>query len=253
MNLLGSLRSEILKTKRTASYYLTLIAAAATPFMFLIFVCLDGLSPDERKDPLNAIFKRFEMTGMAIFPIFVILICTLMPQLEYRNNTWKQVFASPQAKSNVFIAKLLNIQLLILVFLVANYLFMFLVAIVTHFIFPELNILHQPLNWNRLLLNGVNAYVSLLAVVAIQFWLGLRFKNFIVPIAVGLSLWIAGTLMVVGYYTSSARYFPYSFPAFSNLPQYRSQLEQVLWTSAGYAVLIFILAFADFRRIRMKA
>ena len=253
MALIKTFRSEILKTKRTASFYFTLIAAAATPFLFFIFVTLDGFEPGEEKDPFNAIFNRFQMTGLVIFPLFVILICTLLPQLEYRNNTWKQVFASPQTKANVFVAKFLNIHLLMWVFLIANFLLMFLVAVSTHFVFPDLNILSQPLNVQRILANYLNAYMSLLAIVSMQFWLGLRFKNFIVPIAIGFGLWLAGTLIILEYHSPYGIYFPYSFHVFANFSQYKSQLNQAEWSSAGYAVLFLGLSFIDFRRMRMNA
>jgi hypothetical protein len=252
MNLLISLRSEILKTKRTAAFYFTLVGAAVIPFTFLLNVLMDGIE-DTRKDPLNSIFKLgAEMNGLVIFPMFVILICTLLPQIEYRNNTWKQVLTSPQSKANVFIAKFLNIHLLIVVFLVANLLFMSLTVVAAHFIDPTLNLLSHPLNGARIVVNTLNAYVTILGVCAIQFWIGLRFKNFIVPIAIGLALWLTGTLMVFEYKSSFANYFPYSFHVFSVYPKVKSGLNQVAWASAGYAALALIVGFLDFRTRRMN-
>src|SRR5688500_17806722 len=104
MNLGISLRSELLKT-RAASFYLTLVAAAAGPVVYLLNIIFDeGEIDPSQKDPLNAIFKILsDMNGTALFPLFIILICTMLPQMEYRNNTWKQLFASPQTKGNVFL------------------------------------------------------------------------------------------------------------------------------------------------------
>ena len=254
MNLLISFRSELLKTKRTASYYLTLVAAAFIPFILLLNICISGVSQDLGKDPLNSIFGAgFQMTGFAIFPMFVILIGTLLPQIEYKNNTWKQVLASPQTKANVFMAKFLNIHLLILVFLVANHLFTFLVAVAAHFLAPALHVLDQPLDVYALLTRSVNAYITLLAVSSIQFWMGLRFKNFIVPVGIGLACWFAGSLLVLEAHSPLANYFPYSFHVFSNFREYKSQLPTILWTSLGYAVLFLVVGFIDFRRRRMSA
>jgi len=254
MNLLVSFHSEILKTKRTASYYLTLVAAAFIPFILLLNICISGVSQDLGKDPLNSIFGAgFQMTGFAIFPMFVILIGTLLPQIEYKNNTWKQVLASPQTKLNVFIAKFLNIHLLILVFLVANHLFTFLVAVVAHFVAPALHVLDQPLDGYSLFIRGLNVYVTLLAVSSIQFWMGLRFKNFIVPVGIGLACWFAGSLLVLEAHSPYGKYFPYSFHVFSNFREYKSQVPTILWTSLGYAVLFLKVGFIDFRRRRISA
>ncbi|ANE49999.1 ABC transporter permease [Flavisolibacter tropicus] len=250
MNLLVSLRSELLKTTRTASLYLTLIGAAVGPVIFLLNVLVDENEIDaSEKDPLNALFRiLFEMNGAALFPLFVILICTLLPQIEYRNNTWKQVFASPQTKVNVFLAKFMNVHLLMLVFLIATHLFMFLTIVGVNFIKPTLNLFKHPLNGNTVWVNAANAYILLLAVCAIQFWMGLRFRNFIVPIGIGFALWLTGTIMAVQYKSNLVYYFPYSFHAFPVSTKLKSSLTQIAWTSLVYALLFLIVGFLDFKR-----
>jgi lantibiotic transport system permease protein len=111
MTLLTSFRSEILKTKRTASVYLTMIAAAFGPFLTLLDVLMgEGIPMDDRAVILNKLLiDRYEMTGLVAMPFFIILICTLLQQVEYRNNTWKQLLTSPQTRANIFIAKLVNV------------------------------------------------------------------------------------------------------------------------------------------------
>ena len=249
MNLLISLRSELLKTRK-ASFYLTLIGAAVGPVMYLLNILLDESESDSlKKDPLNAVFKILsDMNGTALFPLFVILICTLLPQIEYRNNTWKQVFASPQTKGNVFLAKFMNVHLLMLVFLIATHVFMLLAVVGINFIKPTLKLFEHPLNGNRVLINAANAYILVLAICAIQFWLGLRYRNFIVPIGIGFALWLAGTIMTVQYKSNLVFYFPYSFNAFPVSTKLKSQLTQIAWTSLGYALLFLIVGFFDFRR-----
>jgi lantibiotic transport system permease protein len=256
MNLLLSLRSEVLKTKRTAAFYLTLIGAAVVPFIFLLNLFSDGLPDEDKssKDPLNAIFNlAAEMNGLAIFPMYIILVCTLLPQIEYRNHTWKQVMTSPKTKANILLSKFVNIQLLILLFLVANHAFLWVVCVAAHVMLPDLNVLHRPLDGSTVLVTTVNSYTTLLAVCAIQFWLGIRCRNFIVPVAIGLALWLCGTVLVLEYHSDLANYFPYSFHLFSNLPSLKPGLTAVAWLSAGYAVLFLLLGFFDFQRRRMSA
>ncbi len=250
MNLALSLRSELLKTRRTASFYLTLISAAVGPVIFLLNVLLDDNELDaSRKDPLNNLFKILsEMNGTALFPLFVILICTLLPQLEFRNNTWKQVFASPQTKLNVYVSKFINVHLLMLTFLIATHIFMFGMITTVHFIKPDLHLFKNPLNVNLLLINAANAYILLLGVSTFQFWIGLRSRNFIIPIAIGFALWLTGTIMAVQYKSNFVFYFPYSYAAFPMSTPLKSQLTTVAWASLGYAVLFFIVGFFDFSK-----
>ncbi len=250
MNLLISLRSEILKTKRTAAFYFTIIAAVFGPFMSSLDAMFgEGISGENGKAIFNKMMTdKFEMTALVMFPMFVVLISTLLPQIEYRNNAWKQVLASPQTKGNVFLAKFVNMHLLILVFLVTNLLAMFLTATVLHFREPSLHVLNQPLNVYQVLLIRVNIYVALLAMSCMQFWLGLRFRNFIIPIAIGISCWIIGTILVFEYKSGIAAYFPYSFQVYSTFPKYKAQLNAIHWTSIAFAVTLLVLAFINFNR-----
>lgn len=253
MSLLISFRSETLKTKRTAAFYFTLIGAAIVPFMLLFSIISDDLPGDiaKRNDPINSMFRLLsEMNGLCILPLFVVLICTLLPQIEYRNNTWKQVLASPQTKANVFAAKFLNIHLMILLFLVASHLFMWVDIIAAHFILPDLNVLGRPFDLYPVLTDNVDWYLAVLAIGTIQFWIGLRSKNFIAPVAIGLVCWLTGTIMVLQYHSAMSPYFPYGFQAISLSP-FKPKLTQVEWTSFGYAVLFLVAGFFDFRRRRM--
>ena len=254
MNLLISFRSEILKTKRTASLYLAVIAAAIVPVIFLLDVSFDGVSAPNRKDPLNAFFREgFIMTGVLIFPMFVMLICTLLPQIEYRNNTWKQLFASPQTMATVFFAKFLNVHLLILTYLVSYNVFMTLAIVAVHFIDPSLHLLNQPFEGDVMLTKNINSYVGILALSTIQFWIGFHFRNFIIPIAIGIALWFIGSVMLLDFNSSVADFFPYSYLGFTIFPKYNSQVPNVLLRSIGYALVFLAIAFLDFKRRRMKA
>jgi lantibiotic transport system permease protein len=256
MSLIISLRSEVLKTKRTAAFYFTLIGAAVIPFMLLFSIISEGM-PNENgkssKDPINFLFDlSAEITSLCIFPMFVVLVCTLLPQIEYKNTTWKQVLTSPQTKLNVFISKFLNIQLLMLLFIVASHLFIWVVVIATHFILPNLNILQHSFDPYPVLKDYAHIYVSVLAICAIQFWIGLRSRNFIVPIAIGIACWLVGTIMVFEYKSSASPYFPYSFHGIRLSPVFNPRLTQVEWTSFGYSLLFLVLGFLDFKRRRMS-
>ena len=253
MNLLISVRSEILKTKRTAAFYLTIIAAALVPFILLLDVCFDGISPENRKDAFNALLREgFGILSVLIFPMFVILVCTLLPQIEFRNNTWKQIFASPRTMKEIFISRFLNVQLLILLFLVSFNLFMFMASIAIHLMDPEIGLLRWPLDGMALLNYNVNSYVAILAMSAIQFWVGLRFRNFIPPIAIGFAMWLTGTMMVMEFHTSNAHFFPYTYLVYSFFPKYRELLPTTQLLSLAYMLLFLVLGFIDFKRKRMS-
>lgn len=253
MNLALSLRSELLKTRRTATFYFTLVGAAVVPFIFLINVLFDDdLMDATRKNPLNGIFGlNAQLNGQVFFPWFLILACTLLPQIEYRNHTWKQVLTSPQSKARVFFAKFLSIQGLILLFFMANHVFLWITVTLGHFIRPEIGFFSARLDGYAVLRNAANSYLMTLGLCAAQFWLGLRFRNFIVPVALGLTLWLTGTLLAVEVKSKSADYFPHAFHVYPYFPKLASKLDTTALVSFGYAVAFLGLGFLDFRRRRL--
>ena len=130
MNLSISLRSEILKTRRTAAFYLAFITGIFGMVICLLDFISDGIPPDSRAIVFDVMMTdKFQVSSFLMFPLFIILSCTLLPQIEYKNNAWKQVLASPQPKWMVFVSKFLTIQVLIVVFLFTDLLMMFLGAV----------------------------------------------------------------------------------------------------------------------------
>jgi hypothetical protein len=253
MSLLLSLRSEIIKTRKTAPLYFTIAAAAFAPLMSILELFLDDADDYSKVNAFNFwLIRKFEMTMLLSLPLFLILVCTLLPQIEYKNNTWKQVLTSPQSKANVFVAKLMNVQLLILIFFITNTLVMFLGPVILHFKEPSLNILNQPLNGYKLLMSRVNIYVAVLAIFSIQFWLGIKFKNFIIPVGIGIALWFAGTILVMQNLELAA-YFPYSYHAYGKFPNYNPLDNTAGWAYLIYAVVFLIIGFLDFNRRRNMA
>ena len=51
----------------------------------------------------------WESMSVFIMPLVIILCASLIAQLEYRNNTWKQVHATPQPLAVIYMAKLVII------------------------------------------------------------------------------------------------------------------------------------------------
>ena len=249
MNLMISLRSEVLKTKRTAIFYLTFAAAVLIPFILSMNIAFDGIEPENAKYGFDSLFKlATEILSAVPFPMFVVLLCTMLPQVEFRNNTWKQVFASPQPVGNVFIARFVNVQLMILTFIVMYNLCIFLIAAVVHFTMPSLNFLNIPINWTLWLSKNATLYVAGLSISAIQFWLGLRFRNFFVPVGIGFVLWFIGTLLVMEFGSKYAYYFPYTALPYSMFEKYKHLQPTINMVSVGYMGLFLVIGFADFRR-----
>ncbi|HKZ67721.1 MAG TPA: ABC transporter permease, partial [Chitinophagaceae bacterium] len=116
MSFIISTKAELIKTKRSASFWLSLIGSAVIPLIFFLVYVLEPKNASRfQVKPWELHFTQgWQAFAAFLLPMFVILICSLIPQIEFKNNTWKQVFASPQSVGNIFFSKYLSIIIMIL-------------------------------------------------------------------------------------------------------------------------------------------
>ncbi len=247
-----SLRSEMLKTKRTASFYLTLFAAAFGPLVTILEIMSEGLQKNDKTKILNILFiEEFQVTGILSLPLFLMLICTLLPQIEYRNNTWKQVLITPETKASIYFSKFMVIQQLTVAFFIINLLFTFVCAVLLHVKHFSWHVLIQPLDWYEVIMLRMNSYIVLLGFCTIQFWLGLRFKNFIAPITIGVACYVAGAIIVMQLSPGKILYLPYTLVFYNGMPEYASYVSGLNWYSIGYTLAFLSIGYFDFRNKNM--
>ena len=248
-----SLRSEILKVKRTSVVYLVLAAAFVIPFI-LVF---DHGVPDPAK-PTNGWDNHYKdgfmVFAFAFLQLFHVLSSTLVLQIEIRNNTWKQVLASPQSYLHILLSKWVVIQLLGLLFIVVFNVYMILGAALLDAIYHT-TYLEYLGRWSEILKVNLMAFTTSIGMSTLSFWLALHYRNFIAPIALGFLLWLTGPIFAFEFkwpyldlYVSA---LPFSI--ISRRPVRDPMLHQLL--SIGYGVLFFSVACLEFslRRTRFRA
>ena len=248
-----AVKAELLKTKRTSVIYVALIASFIAPLMMFFF---NGEEKDSMealaRNPWNKFFKDgFQPILLVFMPVYVILITSLIPQLEHRNNTWKQVLTSPQSKFNIYFSKFFIIQLLILLFVLLHNLFTTLGLIGIDAVRHDLKLTSHSLDWRWLLRANGNAFISVFAISAFQFWLGVRFRNFIVPLAIGVGLWLSTMIIVGGFNWPHGDKVPFAFPFMMVMPSYKT-LDFVVWSSLAYGIFFSLIGFFDFAKRNRK-
>jgi lantibiotic transport system permease protein len=250
MNLLISIRSELLKTKRSAAFWLSIFGALFIPVIFFLMYYFKPavFIAQLQQDPWLAHFlKGWQSLSTFLLPMFIILVCSLVPQIEYKNNAWKQVFASPQSLANIFFSKFITIHLMILFCFLLFNIFMIVSAVTVNIFNHDYPFFNHTLNWKGLLKFSFKTYISILGISAIQYWLSLRFKNFIVPIAIGLALLITAMIIIQWEHIAT---IPYAHPLLtflSILKKHRPLLENHELNSIGYFLVFTFLAFLDMK------
>jgi lantibiotic transport system permease protein len=114
--------------------------------------------------------------------------------------------------------------------------------------------LHNGIDFGLLLWLNFKFYISILGITAIQFYLSLRFKNFVAPIGIGLAL-VIGAITALNLHWEYIDKYPYAFPIItSNLvkKEGRPFLENHEWYSIVYFIFFMLLGFLDMKMRKEK-
>lgn len=252
MNFIVATQTEIIKTKRTASFWLSVAGAAFIPAIFFIMCVFveDGIVNDFIAKPWETFFHHgWQFLCAFLLPMYIILICALIPQIEYKSNTWKQVFASPQSTGQIFFSKFLTVHLMILLCYFLFNSLMILSGVSINLIIPGYTFLKHEIDWVSLMQMNGRTYISILGISAIQFWLSLRFKNFIAPMGIGLALLVAA-IMAMGFKWEHVYKLPHAHPILTFMSIEKkgtAGIENHELNSIGYFLFFTLLGFLDLR------
>jgi len=144
--------------------------------------------------------ESWESISILILPLLTILVTTLIVQIEHRNNTWKQLHASPLSLPVIYLAKLAVLLVALAEIFVVISAGLFLAGWI-------------PMRggWNpfpaaELLLWNARFFLDMLPVVGIQYLLALTFRNFLAPMGAGVAGWILGLVVINSRYVIAVPY-----------------------------------------------
>lgn len=215
-----------MKLRGSAALWLVSLSACFVPSIILVARLVRPAPPQ----PAESFWKNaWEANAILLLPLVVMLLTSLVVQIETRNNTWKQVHASPQRF--VFAAKLSIILTLVAgFFLIAN------AAIFATALLTGRGATHL------FAVRSVWLYVDLLPIVALQYLLSLHVKNFMIPLGIGVALWLAA---IGGLSWKYVYVIPYGYTAmdFLQMAGARSYSRNLHVYSGAYSIA-FCLAGA---------
>ncbi|MFA7272711.1 MAG: ABC transporter permease [Crocinitomicaceae bacterium] len=233
MVFLNSLSSEWLKTKRSAASWLCIIGGFFIPLISMLGFFYQKTSINALPDHIWQKHFNDLWHNMAVFllPMGLILAASLITQIEYKNNTWKQVHATPQSFTTIFFSKFSVIVLMTMKFFLFFNIGILLSGIIPCLIYDG----HWPKEaipyWGFLKGNG-KFLITCLPLLAIQYLISLQFKNFLVPVGIGL-MGLIGSL--IGMTWSKIFISPYAYSIFIVFPLQRD------FNIYAYAIVYFLL------------
>lgn len=244
MTFIYSFQSEWLKRRRSLASWLVLVGAFFTPAIILA----SRIKNHARLAVLNApedFWRRlwnqsWESMEVFLLPIGIILATGLVAQIEFKNNTWKQLHTTPQWLTTIFFAKLLVVLLMLVeVFALFN-VGVYLSAVVPSLLFANVPRPAAPIPFAEFWRANVNFFVDCLPIVALQFLLSLRFRNFLVPVGAGFAVWFLGVGLLSWEYSYL---FPYNHGAINFLTATGHFAGRKLPASTEALALIYTAAF----------
>ena len=180
-----------------------------------------------------------------LLPTGIILATSLITQIEYKNNAWKQVHTLPLKLSTIFFAKLAVILTMVLQFFILFNIGNYLAAIIPYLLISGVPFPKEPFPFKMLLQQNAFYFIGCLPIVALQYLLALTYKNFIVPIGIGFVFWIA---MLIGNEWAYAFINPYSYCLLYYMHgntgiSLSTHIININYMAIGYFIAILTLAY----------
>ncbi len=218
MTMIASIQSEWMKRKRSAATYLTIAGGLFIPIIMLIVRLSkpsQTLLANSSDNAWDKVFNQsWQFMSMLLLPIGITLAVSLIVQIEYRNNAWKQVLTSPQSLTNVFVSKLAVILFMLVQFFIVFNLGIYLTGVLPAILMQDIPMPLQAYPFKDILYKNLTFFIYCLPIVSLQFLLSIHIKNFVLPLSIGLALMIASIISISWQY---GYVFPYSYSAYQYL------------------------------------
>lgn len=245
LSFINSFQSEWLKKRHSAGSWLTLIGGFFIPAIILTgrLVDFSSMSTLNASGQLWMVLYNRCWQFMAIFllPMGVIMTTSLVTQLEFRNNTWKQLHSTPQRLTVIFFAKLTVILVMMTQFFLLFNIGIFLCGVIPS-LFKGVPYPSAPFPILSFLKGNAGFFVDCLPIIALQYLVSLQFRNFLVPIGVGIGLFVASMISLLWKY---GYYVPYSYCALDITKKSPKNVPGGSFYSwaCGYFILITIFSY----------
>ncbi len=212
-NFINGVAAEFLKFKGTYVWWLCLLVVSFVSFIMFIGHYLDvnslarfGSNP----------WSRISIAGQAIFSLFILglfvaLLTGASSSIENKASGWKLLYSYPRRRSNTFYTKLLSLILVIILLALALTASIYCCGWMLDWARPEYEFKYYSFGVGEFVSSMAHSIISVLGILGIHYFLALFFKNFIIPIGIGVVGFILG-LILASMNTSRALFCPYSYP-----------------------------------------
>ena len=212
-NFINSLIAEFMKLKNTAVPWLVLLGGFIVGIFFFLdynFGVVWQVHFDE--NPWDRLYglSRGLFCAFISTPLLVLIVTSLV-QLEHRSIAWKNLYALPLAKGDFHFSKLFLCFILFIACIFIYLIAIYLDAKILNWIHPEYEFNYYTPDFKKSFEVLSHLVIACSGIIGFQYWLSLKFKNFIIPMGIGITSFIVGLIVSI-MNTNYALYFPFCYP-----------------------------------------
>lgn len=264
MKFINSIQSEWIKRRRSAVSWLVLVGGLFIPAIILVTRLLHH-SATLMSNSTNGIWMKlfnlnWQYVSIFLLPMGISLAASLITQIEFRNNAWKQVYSSPQSISAIFWSKYVVVIAIMIQFFILFTIGIFLTGFIPSLVFSDVPFPKESFPIKEFLDGNITFFIYCLPILALQYLLSLHIKNFIIPIGAGFALLTAS---LIGMSWEYGYILPYTYGAFKFIPtdnkidasinfQHWSLCYFVFFTLLNYVIFLAKSKTRFPRRVNLK-
>jgi len=262
---------ELIKLKRSKIMF---VCFAGPALVALLFFALQASGADLKVWPFYY-FAGYTAWATFMMPLTATIIATLMAQLEHGPKTWAHILALPVPKWRLFAAKAIVTLGLIAFMSLLTGAFLTFGGWLAGYLNPEhklmdpapfaalaetmmgdedqmfgdMDMMLLVKNWKMVVLERL-AYIYLAGflLIAVQLWAAFRFRNFLIPMALGIG---GGFVAIFAQASQYGIYFPWLMP-FNTLGFMPEKVQMALSLGLFGGLGVMLLMLLDMGRMQIK-
>lgn len=238
--------AEWMKKRRSFAAWLVFIGGFFIPFITVIIFMIypkQLLAVHATVHFWQTIFqKSWQLMAIMLLPMGIVLAVSLITQIEFKNNGWKQLHTTPLTFTCIFFCKLAILLVMLLQLFIFFNIGIFLSAIIPAFFNSDIPFPEYAVDAGYFFRENATYFIMCLPMVALLYMISLQFKNFLIPVGAGLALVVAGMIAISWKY---AYVIPSSYLALRFLQTKSNVLpvhNLVLW-SLAYFIIFTLLSY----------
>ena len=207
------LRAESIKIRRHAAVWLPVLAPAVA--VGLCFIALAGQEAPPKLSP-DAIWRALTRNAWALWlavfmPMLIAFEAAALVNLEHDGKQWKQLFALPVARSQVYATKMLLCLALVGASVAA-----FAIGLIADVLI--IGVIHQlpliaTIPWVDILGQAARAIAaSASPMIVLQLWFSVRRRGFATPVGWGIGALLLGAFLSPIEFFHSKLWYPWTLP-----------------------------------------